>query len=126
MFLRFNHLKLVAKVPEENGHEVCLGKYTSSVARKKSGVLELFDGAMVRFGEEYSLGLLERESDDGETEYGVVEGNGEEKRARLKKSMWYQVIVATAVCMIASEKEKRHTLIDILMHAAEGGGGGGG
>jgi hypothetical protein len=126
MFLRFNHLKLVAKVPEENGHEVCLGKYTSSVARKKSGVLELFDGAMVRFGEEYALGLLERESDDGETEYGVVEGNGEEKRARLKKSMWYQVIIATAICMIASEKEKRRTLIDILMHAAEGGGGGGG
>jgi hypothetical protein len=126
MFLRFNHLKLVVKVPEEEGHEVCLGKYTSSVARKKSGVLELFDGAMVRFDEEYALGLLDRGSEDAETEDGLVENNGENKRARLKKSMWYQVSVATAICMVASEKEKRHTLIDLLMHAAEGGGGGGG
>jgi hypothetical protein len=29
------------------------------------------------------------------------------------------------MCMIASEKEKRHTLIDILVEAASQGGGGG-
>jgi hypothetical protein len=126
VFLRFNHLKLVVKAPEEHGHEVCLGKYTSSVAKKKRGVLELFDGAMIRFSEEYALGLLEGRSDDGKSEDGVVEDGVEDRIVRLKKSTWYQIIVATAICMIASEKEKRHTLIDILMHAAEGGGGGGG
>jgi hypothetical protein len=125
MFLRFNHLKLVARVPAEKGeHEVCLGKYTSSIAKKKSGVLELFDGAVVRFAEEHALGLLE-ECLDGESEERVVEDDIDVKIAKLKKSALYQVIVATALCMIASEKEKRHTLIDILVEAASQGGGGG-
>jgi hypothetical protein len=33
--------------------------------------------------------------------------------------------MATALCMISSEKEKRHTLIDLLLQAGEGGGGAG-
>jgi folylpolyglutamate synthase/dihydropteroate synthase len=105
MFLRFNHLKLVAGVSaEKGGHEVCLGKYTSSIAKEKSGVLELFDGAIVRFAEEHALGSLE-EGLDGESEERVAEDDVDVK--------------------IASEKEKRHTLIDILVEAASQGGGGG-
>jgi hypothetical protein len=46
---------------------------------------------------------------------------------RMKRSTLYQVFVATAMCMIKSEKEKRHTLLDLLIAAiTEGGGGAGG
>jgi hypothetical protein len=38
----------------------------------------------------------------------------------------YQLIMATAMCMIIGEKEKRHTLMDLILQAAEGGGGAGG
>jgi hypothetical protein len=53
MLLRFNHLKLVAKLPntendEGKDHpEVCLGRFTSSLAKQKHGSLELFDTAIL-------------------------------------------------------------------------------
>ena len=140
LWLRFNHLKLVAKLPlttvkekapkadkEGDRLEVCLGKFTSSVASKKNGTLELFDTAILRLVEEYASSLLAR--DPFEDEIGEVVEDGEEeicKIALLKKSTLYQVIVATATCMIISEKEKRHTLLDLIAQAGEGGGGAGG
>jgi hypothetical protein len=142
MFLRFNHLKLVVKVPlspvpqekdneksitateKDERLEICLGKFTSSVAHDKSGTLVLFDKALVRLVDEYVPGMLVEEDhlEKGRDE----EDDFQEKVSRLKKSSLYQVIVATATCMIASEKEKRHTLIDVLVALAEGGAGAGG
>lgn len=135
MFLRFNHLKLVAKVPlkaSEDGQddehiEICLGKYTSSVAKMKYGVLELYDGALLRVVEGWMPMLLVG-GDEEEGESSKEKSGDEvdvEKIALLKKSPFYQVIMATAMCMIKSEKEKRHTLLDLIIQAGEGGGGAG-
>lgn len=139
-FLRFNHLKLVARVPcvgdggedekskgEDEWVEICLGKFTSSVAKEKSGTLDLFDPALLRLVEENMPSVLEQFA-PGDHEKGRtgLQLSKEEKLLRLKRSTLYQVIVATATCMIASEKEKRHTIIDLLLAAAEQGGGGGG
>ena len=132
MFLCFNHLKLVAKVPlsSDEKHnevlEVCLGKFTSSVAKQKNGTLELFDATILRLLEEYMPSMLVR--DPFEDEVSGVAGQEDEARniAWLKKTTLYQVIIATAMCMIMSEKEKRHTLIDFILQAGEGGGGAGG
>src|SRR5947208_90990 len=53
--LAFNHLKLVAVVPgsgsstagtETKNTEICLAKYTSLAARRKSGHLEVFDSVV--------------------------------------------------------------------------------
>lgn len=129
--LRFCHLKLVAKVPvdsteeKEGTKEICLGKYTSSIAAEKSGTLEVFDEAVLRFVEGWMPGLL------GEKEYGREKGGDDiedkdRKIARLKKGILYQLIVATVLCMANAEKEKRHTLIDLIIGIAENGGNGGG
>ena len=124
VLLRFNHLKLVARLPvtekkKEERDEVCLGVYTSSVASSKNGTLEFFDAVILRLVDDHALDVLARsehaEKEDGQESAGIPQ---------MKKSRLYQVFVATAMCMIKSEKEKRHTLLDLLVNVAEGGAGG--
>lgn len=170
LLLRYAHLKLVAKLPvtsDENKKrqpEVCLGKYTSSIAGRKNGTLEFFDTAIVRLVEEHAPSLLAKcpwqevpgSEGGGEVEEGgllpddispgedtlqgdsdtedlhVAEPQMDEaenlswKIANVKKSTLYHVIVATAMCMIMGEKEKRHTLIDLIIDSGEGAGSAGG
>lgn len=127
--LRFCHLKLVAKVPVETQggkdgvREICLGKYTSSIAAEKSGTLEVFDHALLRFVEQYVPSLLPKKIADGDKEY--FQGELEEV-TMLKGSTLYQLIVATVICMANAEKEKRHTLIDLVIGILENAGNGGG
>ncbi|CAO2655767.1 Nn.00g045700.m01.CDS01 [Neocucurbitaria sp. VM-36] len=129
LFLHFNHLKLVARLPskaigeDETQPEICLGKFTSSIADKKSGSLDFFDVAILRFVERYTPKLLARRPHD--QLHAQIEDEPS-KISRLKKSALYQVFVATGMCMIISEKEKRHTLLGILAAFAEGAGGAGG
>ncbi|KAI4620911.1 hypothetical protein J4E83_005274 [Alternaria metachromatica] len=124
VLLRFNHLKLVARLPvteekKEKPQEVCLGVYTSSVASRKSGTMEFFDAVILRLVDEYAPDMPPR------SENGTEEEETESARLlRMKRSRLYQVFVATAMCMIKSEKEKRHTLLDLLVNVAEGGAGG--
>lgn len=125
--VRFCHLKLVARVPcdgegdEERAREVCLGKYTCSIAEEKSGMLEIFDRAVLRFVEECMPGLLKCQSPAKED----VDEIGEGKITWLKKGALYHLIVATVLCMVNAEKEKRHTLIDLIIGAGENAGSGG-
>ncbi|KAJ5062646.1 hypothetical protein J3E74DRAFT_416543 [Bipolaris maydis] len=123
LFLRFNHLKLVARLPivDDKKHEQgepCLGKYTCSIAAKKNGTLEFFDDAILRLVDAYAPSMLGLSSGEGQLE----ENMKNERVLRLRKSTLYQVFMATATCMIRSEKEKRHTLLELLTVAAEGGG----
>lgn len=140
--LRFCHLKLVARVPvcaeEEKGErmrEVCLGKYTSSLAAEKSGTLEVFDSSVLRFVRECtpSLLLMDHADDDTdrtgseELEQGYLASEcDEDEIAHLRKGVLYQLIVATVMCMAKAEKEKRHALIDLILGAGENAGNGGG
>ncbi|KAF2812575.1 uncharacterized protein BDZ99DRAFT_569232 [Mytilinidion resinicola] len=154
-WVRWNHLKLVARVPGGDpvtiagsksrrrkrgkggdgdggvfGKEVCLGTYTCSLSTLKSGQLCLFDAAIWRFVVEHSPASLPgfRDPRIGEVETGEGEIGDEELEERvraLKKTRLYAVIVATAMCMVLGEKEKRETLRAILEAAAEGAGGGG-
>lgn len=128
--LRFCHLKLVARVPvdpeEDRGvsQEICLGKYTCSIAAEKSGSLEVFDHAVLAFVQQSMPGLLATGRADGE-KTKMLEDD-EAKTKRLKKGIFYQVIIATALCVAKAEKEKRHTIIDLLLCAGENAGNGGG
>ncbi|KAF2036622.1 hypothetical protein EK21DRAFT_105934 [Setomelanomma holmii] len=124
--LRFNHLKLVAQLPlcdseKEKGQnqETCLGD--------KSGVLDLFDTAILRLVEEHAPSMLEQDpfGDQADEDQTSIEEDQRTKISKMKRSRLYQVIVATATCMIITEKEKRHTLRDLILAAAEGGGGAG-
>jgi hypothetical protein len=134
MFLRYNHLKLVVTLPVVEGGEekfrpeTCLGKFISSVAKAKSGTLELYDSAILRLVEEHAPSILTRGVVEGQIDgrRGVAKADEGLKISKLKRSTLYQLIVATAMCMITSEKQKRHTLIDCILAAGDGGGGGGG
>jgi hypothetical protein len=44
---------------EDEQLELCLGMFTSSVAKQKSGVLELYDDAILRMVDEYAPSALE-------------------------------------------------------------------
>ncbi|KAJ8115061.1 hypothetical protein OPT61_g3207 [Boeremia exigua] len=131
--LRFCHLKLVAKIPinvesekEEGTREVCLGKYTSSVAAEKSGTLTVFDQVVVRFAMEWMPSLIEEEM-QGAEKTGSLDCNAEENQvSNLKRGSLYQLIVATVLCMASAEKEKRHTLMDLVIGILENAGNGGG
>jgi hypothetical protein len=135
--VRYNHLKLVAMVPatlktdDENGDgltEICLAKYTSSVAAKKSGTLELFDAPIWRLISEHVPSLMAQvdfEIADGE---GEVDELGFEEHVRrriaaMKKTYLYQIIVATGMCMIQGEKEKREVVRAIVLELISGGSG---
>jgi hypothetical protein len=122
--LRFNHLKLVARLPatkngeemEREQEEVTLGTYTSSVAQMKNGTMEFADAAILRLLDEHAPSMLARSPlEEEETEAA--------RSLRLKRSTLYQVFIATAMCMIKAEKEKRRTLMDLVIGAAEQGGG---
>jgi hypothetical protein len=142
-WLRFHHVKLCVRIPvfatantSENGglirrtttwgsiltrfgskdpgfREVCLAKYTSSIGRKKAGILQIYDDALHRL-------LID----------GVIPLDIQKKRALedagvvgVKKLRLYEVIIATAMCMVIGEWQKRETVWAILAAAAEGGGG---
>jgi hypothetical protein len=127
--LRFNHLKLVACVPlNANADEdqkdsedsttlrqICLAKYTSSIGSRKAGMLELYDEAIHRFLIDF---IIPRD-----TSRSVEVGSDiiSAKHTRL-----YDIIVATAMCMIIGEWQKRRTIRQIIeLIAAEGGGNAG-
>jgi hypothetical protein len=135
--VRYNHLKLVAMVPttlktdEVNGEElteICLGKYTSSVAAKKCGTLELFDAPIWQLMCQHAPSLMAQvegdmadievdKTDDGTQEY-------ENRRiAAMRRTYLYQVIVATGMCMIQGEKEKREVIKAIVVELISGGTG---
>ncbi|KAF2678305.1 hypothetical protein K458DRAFT_348793 [Lentithecium fluviatile CBS 122367] len=118
-FLRYNHLKLVAQIPaideadQTFKPQVCLGTYTCSLSQKKCGRLELYDSVILQLAEVYiqvigTPGLREEERI---------------KVLRLKKTWFYRVLVATALCMINAEKEKRQMVGEWLENAGEGAGG---
>jgi hypothetical protein len=127
-FLRYNHLKLVARLPAIKGErqriqpEVCLGTFTSSVAAQKNGTLELFDAAILRLVQEHIPTMLawisfeDSPCSHEEDEAWLI--------SKMKRSTLYHVIVATAMCMILGKKEKRHTLEALFCAAAEGDAGG--
>jgi hypothetical protein len=118
---------LARRKGDDDGREMCLGKFASSVVSGKCETLMLSDTAMLRLVGDYTLGLFEIDyrAGSGERDGVVTEDAIEDKISKLKKSTLYQVVVATGTCMIVSENEKRHTLIDFLVQAAAEGGGGG-
>ncbi|KAF1977499.1 hypothetical protein BU23DRAFT_298123 [Bimuria novae-zelandiae CBS 107.79] len=113
-FVRFNHLKLIAVLPSAEGRsaeEVCLARYTSSLSSAKHGRLEVFDEEAGR--------LYEAHVWDERGEWAE-----EERVEKVKRTTLYPLVVATAVCMVRSEKAKREVVGKWIKDAAEGAEGG--
>ena len=136
LFLKWNHLKLVAVIRSSFKNEyttrepdklkICLGKYASSAAVKKSGTLELYDASIWRLVCEHMPPVLQQIQSIsilGDTKHYYDEDNETRRMMALKRTHLYQVIVATAMCMIQGEREKREVVKAILLELITGGGG---
>lgn len=121
-FVRFNHLKLVARIPLEGDQskrdnksqqyaEICLAKFTCSVKANKAGILEVYDAAVERFAAEHLGSAKETASED--------EHSSDQK---VESDMLYHLVISTAMCMVIGERQKRETIKHIILAAASEGG----
>ncbi|KAJ6186576.1 hypothetical protein N7519_007877 [Penicillium mononematosum] len=104
----FSHLKLIARLPGIEGEDILVGQYTPSFAWRKFGELWIFDSVVAKLLGEVGSPTL--------TGQGVVDEMRDIRKTRL-----YELIMATAMCMIIGEAQKREILIALLAMAAEGG-----
>lgn len=104
----FSHLKLIARLPGIEIEEIFVGKYTPSFAYRKFGELWVFDSVVSELlGEEYSSTWIEQ-------------ARGSQLRD-IRQTRLYELIMATAMCMIIGESQKRMILMLLFTIAAEGG-----
>ncbi|KAJ5124950.1 uncharacterized protein N7515_008775 [Penicillium bovifimosum] len=104
IFMPFHHLKLIARMPGW-GNGRLVAHYTPSFACRKFGQLWVFDNVVSELEQSLNSSTLEEERDVRET--------------RL-----YDLVMATAVCMILGEWQKRTVLLALLALVAEGGNAG--
>jgi hypothetical protein len=121
---RFNHLKLVAYLPlssdepkdcprrrpswhsfwdgdeTQDKRDVVLATYTCLWSKRKAGRLEVYE-----LGLEQTVAAIDAAKKEAEVETEVE---------RLR-----HVVVVTALCMLQAEKEKRDTLKEIILEAAQ-------
>jgi hypothetical protein len=100
----FNHLKLIAKIPGVAEEKIFVAQYTSSFGPRKYGELWVFDSAV--------SDLLERTGHPAEWAKRT-EGNGVfslDGMWDIRQTRLYSLIMATAMCMVIGERQKRLTL----------------
>lgn len=160
-FTRFNHLKLVVKVPaivypsvdldKKQNHilgpdevlneldakieatiqtkEVVLATYTSSPAARKAGTLEIHDDALIwilksHIPSQWDHSYLQSGLQDDIKCFYLDDGLPDPEQ--LAKSQLYECVVATALCMVIAEHQKREWIRHIMELAAGEAGAGGG
>lgn len=115
-----------SQAEEEEMSEIVLARYTCVVSARKAGRLLIEEDALAKVAEWVFGAAGERVryinpplSGMGMGGTGDIEGEGEGGGGieRLR-----HVIVATSLCMVMTEKEKRDRLRDVAFLAAEGGG----
>ncbi|KAJ5081057.1 hypothetical protein N7456_008523 [Penicillium angulare] len=102
-----NHLKLIAQ--PTHGEKMLVAHYVSDFSSKKFGKLLVFDSAVTR--------LLEDTCENGfATRQAVAHKLGETpQESDLKATRIHELIMATAMCMIVGEWEKRMAIWSIMM-----------
>ncbi|CZS98634.1 uncharacterized protein RCO7_06378 [Rhynchosporium graminicola] len=124
-FLRYNNLKLVVFVPEQNGEkakEVILARYASIAADRKSGRLEVYQHVIDRFLSEAAPTLQQYEptasvvpSRIGHQEISV-DGKDLISESSVRASQRLaDVVMGTAMSMIIAEFTKRQILVGVIL-----------
>lgn len=113
--LPLHHLKLVAEIPGKQ--RLFLAQFTSDFSSKKFGKLWVFDSAVSKL-----LETVDRfqGTDDSEFELGV---KSRTFFTDIRETRVYELIMATAMCMVVGEWQKRLTLWFILILIGESGRG---
>ncbi|KAL5317437.1 hypothetical protein ACEPPN_014532 [Leptodophora sp. 'Broadleaf-Isolate-01'] len=127
-FLRYNNLKLVVFIPTRDGDqpkELILARYTSVVAGRKSGRLEVYQHVIDYFLSENAAALQQYEptanvASDGALQQEkslTVQDREPESRAKAAQRL-ADIVVGTAMCMIIGEFTKRQVLISVILTLA--------
>lgn len=134
-WLRYNHLKLVVRIPladhpkdiaisDEGYKEVVLAKYTSSTKYCKAGILEMYDDVIAHVWKEYVLPqerlAMRRANGEKEKENGSFKYD--RSPTSVKESQFWDALIATGMCMIIGEWEKRETIRQIIQALGTAGG----
>ncbi|KAJ5306894.1 hypothetical protein N7508_005909 [Penicillium antarcticum] len=111
----FNHLRLLARLPGRENERLFIAQYTSSFAYRKFGELWVFDSVISDILKETGNSSLwsTRNEDD---EIFQLDPDNDIRETRL-----FDLVMATAMCMVISEWKKRMVLLMILAIASEGG-----
>lgn len=113
-----NHLKLIAQIP---GRErIFLAHYRSDVSSKKFGRLLVFDSAISRLLEESGNTALRMSLGVGENPF-VAEHKQSE--SEIKNTRLYDLVMATSMCMVIGEWQKRLTVWFIVVMIVQTGNG---
>lgn len=109
-----NHLKLIAQIPGKQ--RIFIGYYASSVCSKKFGRLFICNSAIARALEESGSSLATG---------AVASEKGCEfaPEPDIRRSRIYDLVMASAMCMIIGEWQKRITVFFVLALIAESGKG---
>lgn len=107
ILLPLNHLKLVAEVP--GGKQYVLALFTSSMNHQKYGRLWIFDNVISNLLEEFC------DSNPLDQAQATEEGRVPESASDVRTTRLYELIMATSMCMVIGEWEKRMTMYLILI-----------
>jgi hypothetical protein len=116
ILMPFNHLRLLATLPGRENEPVFIAQYTSSFACRKFGELWVFDSTVSSILKETGNSSLWSKRND-EDEVFQLDPDNDIRETRL-----YDLVIATAMCMIISEWQKRMALLMIFIIAGEVGG----
>ncbi|KAI9798385.1 MAG: hypothetical protein M1825_005369 [Sarcosagium campestre] len=137
IFLAFNHLKLVAVLPESidecskesylnkaaskcSTTEICIATYTSVMSHRKAGRLRLFDDEIDRCLAEMQPGAQVQEDPIGE------KNSSDKDTFEARRTRLIDIIMGTGICMIINEEHKRDCvkeIVALLLEAAQNAGG---
>jgi hypothetical protein len=117
-FMRYSHLKLVVVIPGPDGtsteEEKLLAHYTCVPASRKVGRLELYQDAIDSF-------LIEHVHDTFQMKTSTVDEKKSSAQVQAADTKTDQrlrdVLVASAMCMIISEWQKRQVIIQLILLA---------
>ncbi|KAE8448756.1 hypothetical protein EG329_008972 [Mollisiaceae sp. DMI_Dod_QoI] len=122
-FMRYNHLKLVVVIPGKDtgtrDEELLLAQYTSVPASRKAGRLELYQDAIDSFLSEHihdTFQLRENTLDEKKAPTPIQTSTSDSKADQRLRD----VLVASAVCMVISEYQKRQVIIQLILLALNG------
>ena len=107
LLLPLNHLKLIAK--DRKGNEYFIALYSSAINREKYGRLWVFDNMISKVLEESGNSHL------NDCIHNAEEGNGSPYGSGIRSTRIYELVMATSMCMVLGEWEKRATVYLMLL-----------
>ncbi|KAJ5222938.1 uncharacterized protein N7469_009178 [Penicillium citrinum] len=107
VLLPLNHLKLIATDPKGNRYFIAF--YSSAFNPEKYGRLWVFDNMISN--------LLEQSGGSQMNDYlqNAEEGSASRQESDIRRTRIYELVMATSMCMVLGEWEKRATLYLMLL-----------